>query len=74
VAIAVDWEPIIDVLNLQVVEFNSRIFTQPPSPPDPRTLSPHPNKFTTLWKLRTPLQFFDFSVGIVKNGINSLFT
>jgi hypothetical protein len=32
-------EPIIDELSLQVVEHNSRLLTQPPSPPDPRTFT-----------------------------------
>ena len=37
-------EAIIDKLNFQVVELGSRILAQPPSAPDPRTLTLNPNK------------------------------
>jgi hypothetical protein len=40
-------ESVIEILNFQGVELNSRILSQPPSPSDPRTLTPHPIKYTT---------------------------
>ena len=46
------YEPIIDVLNLQVVELTARTFTQLPSSPDPKIVSPlssaHPHKYNTF--------------------------
>ena len=41
-------EPIIDKLNLQILELNSRTSTQSHSPPDPKILTPRPNKNSTL--------------------------
>ena len=41
-------EPIIDKLNLQVLELNSRTSTQPHSKPDPKILTPSSNKHSTL--------------------------
>ena len=53
------WVPIIDVFTLQEGELNSRIITQPPPSPDPRTLTP-PSSLLTListapWELSTSL-------------------
>jgi hypothetical protein len=47
----------IGVINLYVVELNSRILTQPSLTPDPRTLTPLVLIIDTPWDLNTPLQF-----------------
>ena len=46
--LVLECEPIIDILDLEVVELHSRILTQPPPPPDPRTQTSHPNKYNKL--------------------------
>ena len=46
--LVLECEPITDILDLQVVELNSRILTQPPPPPDRQTQTFYPNDYNEL--------------------------